>query len=99
MKTIKLVASAIVFLVLIGLYTTGVKWEIDLDTGYQSYYYSLYGIEIESLRESEYFECGGTWKNPVKELSGVQTISDCNLLSICKDSNVTSSVIPNGCKT
>jgi len=99
MKIIKLVASAIFVLVLIGLYTTGVKWEIDLDTGYQSYYYSLYGFEIESLRETEYFECGGTWENPVKELSGVQTISDCNLLSICDDANVTSSVISIGCKT
>ena len=99
MKIIKLITSAIFVLILIGLYTTGVKWEIDLDTGYQSYYYSIYGIEIKSLRESEYIECGGIWQNPMKELSGVQTISDCNILSICNDADVSSSVISNGCKT
>ena len=98
MKFIKSFASAILVLILVGLYTTGVKWEIDLNTGYQSYNYSLYGFEIESLRESAYFECGGTWQNPIEDLSGVQTISDCNLLSICKDASVNSSVISNGCK-
>ncbi|MGX5172431.1 hypothetical protein ACUR5C_00220 [Aliikangiella sp. IMCC44653] len=95
----KFLALGLALIVFAGLFTSRTIWVVDLDSGSQSYHRLVFGVEVKSLSEYDYLECSGNWKNPRPDLKGVQTISNCNLVSICEASEVESAVLSNGCRT
>ena len=95
----KIWGLGLALIVFVGLLTSRTIWIVDLDSGSQSYHRLIFGVEVKSLSEYDYLECSGKWENPRPDLKGLQTISNCNFMSICEVGDVESAVLSDGCRT
>lgn len=94
----KWIGLIICVVAIVGAFTSRIIWTVNLESGVQSYQRLIFGVEIKTISEYEYSECSGKWENPLSELSGIQTISNCNLLSLCEAETIEPSVISSGCR-